>query len=144
MKKNQLKVCNHLLLLLMLLALATGLSLEFLHGQPLGIIPHVTVVWTHIAGAFLLVLLILRHVCLNWGGVRGWWQRLCKHRSAYMRWLALVFLALALTGLFAVPQWLLHGHSPLGGWHGKVGYAFALLILWHLWQHWRWYTVRRK
>ena len=46
---------------------------------------------------------------------------------------------LAMTGLASIPQWLIHGHSPIGGVHGKIGFLFILIAIIHTIRHRKWF-----
>ncbi|MGN1354163.1 MAG: hypothetical protein ACI4V2_04555 [Alloprevotella sp.] len=91
-----------------------------------------------------MVLLVICHLWLNWGNVARWWGRWWKHRSLWMKALYVCYLLCALMGVMATIQWLKHGHTGLGGWHGKVGFAVALFVVIHLAQRLSWYGKQMK
>lgn len=44
-----------------------------------------------------------------------------------------------LTGHAAIPQWLIHGHSPRGGIRGKKGFLFILIDIVYTIRHRKWF-----
>lgn len=144
MKKKHLLVCNKSLLLLMPLVIASSILQECLHGNAFCGLDNVVWTWLHVIVCFVFVMLIVWHVQLNWGGadcwdVRVWYSRFRKHHSKGFKITTVICLLTAITGLIAVPVWLLHGHSGFGGWHGKIGFLCLIMTLIHVIHHWKWY-----
>lgn len=79
------------------------------------------------------------HVWLNWNSVDKWYHRFRQHKSKEFKWTACTFLLTALSGLVAVPVWFLHGHTGIGGVHGKIGFVCAAFMLGHIVRRWNWY-----
>ena len=143
-KKNQFKVCNWCLLALTVIALASGIVLECLHGEPwLGISCEVFT-WLHIIACVCFMVLTLWHLWLHWRKVSEWWQRIVSHHSPGFKLTALFFLLTFLTGLVCIPLWIRCGHVGIGGWHGKLGFIAIILLLPHIKRHWYWYAGKRK
>lgn len=144
MNNKHLSICNKSLLLVLPIVVATGILLECLHGKPfcgLG-----CAVWTtlHAIAAILLLALTVWHVKLNWKNAGDWYSRFKQHHAKGFKCTIVVFLLTAATGLVCVPLWLTHGHTGLGGVHGKIGFVFALLILGHIKRHWQWYSGKSE
>lgn len=139
MKKRALSVCNRGLLLVMPVALASGIVLECLHGGPLWSKDNAVWTWLHVAFSSALLLLVVWHVALHWKSVGNWYKRYRQHRSRGFRWMAASFLLIVLTGISSVPFWMLHGHAGVGGVHGKIELVCAFFMLEHLVRHRRWY-----
>ncbi|MGN1264382.1 MAG: hypothetical protein ACI4UL_01055 [Muribaculaceae bacterium] len=73
-----------------------------------------------------------------------WRTRLKQHRSKVLKCTAVLMALTIVIGLMAFPQWLLHGHTGIGGIHGKFGYLAAIFVILHIATHWRWYIKKRK
>lgn len=144
MKKKSLNVCNHSLLVLFPLALITGILIECLQGAPLWGVGCVLITWLHIVSAMLMAVFVVWHLFLNWRSVSEWWMRLKKHRSKVLKCTAITMAMTIVMGFVAFPQWLLHGHTGIGGFHGKFGYLAAIFSILHIAAHWSWYTKKRK
>lgn len=140
MKKNYLLICNKSLLLLMPFVLASGVLLECLHGGSFCRLDNTCWVSLHIVLSMLLSLFVLWHVRLNWGNVCNWYMRLARHRSRGFRFTFIIFLLAVLTGLLSIASWLCYGHTPLGGWHGKIGLVCTFFMFGHTVRHRRWYS----
>ena len=139
MKKKALLVCNNGLLLVMPIAVASGVVLECLHGGPLCGLGNRVWTWLHILFSSALLLLVVWHVALHWKRMGNWYNGYRQHRSKGFKWMAASFLLMALTGISSVPFWMLHGHAGVGGVHGKIGLVCACFMLGHLIRHRRWY-----
>lgn len=135
MKKKFLLICNRSLLSVMPVAVASGVLLEWLHGCPFCGIGNAVWTWLHVVMSGTLLVLVLWHVHLNWHHAGRWYRRFREHRSMGFKCMAVFFLLAALTGLVSVPLWLSHGHSGIGGLHGKIGYVWALFALGHTIRH---------
>ena len=140
MKRNALRLCNHALLGLMPLSLASGLWLEYLQGEPFGATSNTLWVSIHLLVSLLMTLCVGWHLQLNWGTMQRWYNRFKTHHSKAIRFITIVFLLTTLTGIIAIPLWLAQGHTGLGGVHGKIGYLLALVLFLHTKKHWRWFS----
>lgn len=89
-------------------------------------------VWIHIAVGLTFFLLIVWHLQLHFQW-KGWLRKLIHPKAPLTRWMA-IFGALALiTSIAATTQFLINStHSPIGGWHGKIGLLFIVLIIIHI------------
>lgn len=144
MKKRLLLNINLFLLVITPFALSSGIMLEVAHGEGLGYMSNMLLTGWHIGLCVAMMLLVVCHLWLNWGNVARWWGRWWKHRSLWLKALYVCYLICALMGVMATIQWLKHGHTGLGGWHGKVGFAVALLVVIHLVQRLSWYGKQMK
>ena len=127
--KKRLRICNRTAAVASLLILASGIQLEINPAaSPLWI-------WIHIFIGIIFFAIIIAHLYLHFR-LSNWIDRLRRQKSAATRWLALLSLATALSAIAATCHWLTDfTHSPLGGLHGKIGFAMILLTTCH--------TVRR-
>lgn len=140
MKKKQLLICNRALLVLFPVEVSGGILLENLHGQPFCGLDMAVWTWWHVLLSIAMVVLVVWHLWLNWNKVGQWYKRLKKHRSKTFQCTAVIFLLTVLTGVAAFTFWLSHGHTGLGGIHGKIGFVCAFLLLWHIVGHRKWYA----
>lgn len=128
-------ICNRSLLAIVPIAVASGIALECLHGEALGLIGNEAIIQIHIAASAALTGLVAWHLQLNWGSVRSWLGRYRKHRSKVLKLTAIVFAITSITGAVSIPLWLHHGHFGFGGIHGKFGILSAILMLLHIAKH---------
>lgn len=137
---NRLKTCNHALLALVLPVLASSVILEASHGNPVFHLPFNFWVILHIIAVTVMSCLVIWHLRLNWGKVTEWKRKFSSKASRVSKTLCILIAATSLTGLAAIPQWLLHGHSTLGGVHGKIGFLFLIIAIFHTHHHGKWFT----
>ena len=126
---HKLRVCDWLLAILLPAVLASSIQLEATSSR--GILPVVI----HLIVAIPFMLLILRHIYLHFGW-KKWLTKFSKMKVAtrILWWLyALVFAS----GLAAAIHWLVtYSHAPIGGMHGKIGFAMILVAIGH--------TIKRR
>lgn len=139
MKKKHVLMCNRGLLFVFPIVLASGILLESLHGEPFCKIDNA--VWTgfHIGVSSLMLACVVWHIQLNWRSVGEWYGRYRTHCSKGFKCMAQFFLLTTITGLLTLPVWWIHGHTGMGGVHGKIGFVSALFMLLHIKKHWKWY-----
>ena len=129
-KATKLRACNWVLVALTVLMLASGLQLE-INGNA-GAVP----VWLHIVLGVAYTAGVVMHVYLHF----GWKKTISKFgklKSPVTRILAVIWAITTLTGFVAVVPWIAHGmHTGIGGWHGKIGFAFIIIAAGH--------TLKRK
>lgn len=140
MKRKYFLICNRSLLLFMPVAVASGILLECLHGRSLCQVDNAVFTWLHSIVSLIMSMLVVWHICLNWGRVSMWACRFQRHHSNGFRCMAVFFLLAVFTGVWSVPVWMLHGHGGIGGLHGKVGIVCAFPISGHVWKYRKWYA----
>lgn len=124
----KLRLCDWALVFATAAILASSIQLEATGSS------RISWVWIHIVIGSLFFANIIWHLYLhfNW---KAWGQRFRKLKSPLTRWLA-ILAALTLASAFAALfHWIGHAHSPVGAIHGKIGFLFLALAIWH--------TVRR-
>ena len=130
---TKLKVCNRWLAIALAAMLFSGLQLEATGGK------YAWSVWVHIVLGVLLTGLALYHIFLHYR-TSNWFSRFSKNRNTVTRILWWIFLLTAVSGIAATVQWLCEdGHSPLGGVHGKIGFAMVIFGVVHAARH-----IRRR
>lgn len=136
---NKLKICNISLLAITPAVLATSIILEASHGAALlGMSFNVWVI-LHLIAVLAMTGLVCWHMRMNWGKISGWAKKFTGKASGASKALAILIELTVLTGFFAIPQWLIYGHSTVGGIHGKIGFLFILVCLIHTIRHRKWF-----
>lgn len=124
-KATRLKTCNYTLLFLTIASLASSIQLEATHSE--GICP----VWLHIAVCLAFTIAVVWHLYLHFRW-KDWIGRLRSQKSPVTRWLAIFGLLTFITAVVAFIHWgITYTHSPIGGVHGKLGFAFLALSIGH-------------
>lgn len=132
-KTKRLSICNHLLLVITILMLASSIQLEITAGSI-----HFWV-WVHVILGLLFFGLISRHLYLHFKW-RNWLKVLWKQKRANTRWMTLFGILTLLTAIVATVGWLMSpAHTPLGAIHGKLGFIFIALALWHILKRMKYY-----
>lgn len=139
MKRNLRWICNWSLLLLLPCVVVSSLWLEFEQSSLGQASSRALSTWLHVVLTALLMLCVSIHLWLHWGHVRRWWGRMRNSSVKRPRGLSLFVFLTLLTGVASVPQWLVHGHTGLGGVHGKIGLIAGCLMLVHALKHRKWY-----
>lgn len=122
-----------MLLAVAVVMLASSLQLEVIAGQSMWW------VWVHIVSGTLFLVLILWHLQLHFQW-RNWFRLLWKQRSANMKWLTAVGILTFVTALVATAGWIASPeHSKIGAVHGKLGFLFIALAVWHTARRFRFY-----
>lgn len=142
MKRNKLYYCNVILLLVMPLAVATGIILEVSGGDAFYGIENHYLVNTHIILSFSLALLVLWHLYLHWGWIVNWAGKFTNIVRKPTKWLTVLLALAVLSGIVAMSQWFLHGHSGIGSIHGKIGFMGGFLMIMHVLKRRKWYVTR--
>jgi hypothetical protein len=123
---SKLKLCDWALLPVMSLILASGIQLEVTGGAERW------AVWVHIALGLVLMALAIWHVYLHYRR-SNWFARFSRNRHVATKILWWLFVVTALTGIAAMIHWFDgYSHSPLGGVHGKLGFAMAIVAVLHV------------
>lgn len=136
---NKLKICNISLLAITPAVLATSIILEASHGAPVFGLKFNLWVIIHLITVLAMTGLVCWHLRMNWGKISGWAKKFTGKASGASKALAILITFTALTGLAAIPQWLIHGHSTTGGIHGKIGFIFILIAIVHTIRHRKWF-----
>lgn len=129
-KSLKLRLCAWTLVALTLVMLASSIQLEIISGAiPAWVIFHILV------GAVFFAL-IGWHLQLHYQW-RNWLRLLWRQKSANTKWLTAIGLLTLLTAIIAIGGWIASlEHSKIGAVHGKLGFLFIALALWH--------TIRRR
>ena len=103
-------------------------------------------VWVilHLIAVLAMTGLVCWHLRMNWGRISGWAKKFTGKASGASKALAILIAFTALTGLAAIPQWMFHGHSTVGGIHGKIGFLFILVCLIHTIRHRKWFRKNKE
>lgn len=129
MKKiTKLKICNWALLPIALLMLVSGIQLEATGGRD------IVFVWIHIVIGIVFMAFCGWHIFLHYG-LGNWFARFRKNRSLVTKSLWWTAIVTFLSGVIATAHWMPNfQHSPIGGIHGKLGFAMIILAIAHILQ----------
>ena len=119
------------------LALLSSIQMEACGGTGLWGIPFPTWMYLHCILGLLMILLAVEHLYLHFGKKR--WLMKLRRLGGLSRWLCMVLALLAALSVIALGHTVVSmNHSPIGAVHGKVGFLFLALCLWHTVRHWGW------
>ena len=142
-KKTQSRICNWSLLVLAILMLASGIQMEACFGADfLGFSFPVYMVF-HVIVALLMTTTVIWHIWLHFS-----WKEWVKRFSALKRMdtkiLAAVAVLVLVSGIVALLVLLFNGmqHNGLGGVHGKIGFIFIAIGIYHIVRRVRFYKNR--
>ena len=132
-KKTQSRICNWSLLVLAILMLASGIQMEASFGADfLGFSFPVYMVF-HVIVALLMTTAVIWHIWLHFS-----WKEWVKRFSALKRMdtknLAVMAALVLVSGIVALLVLLFNGmqHNDVGGVHGKIGFGFVALGIYHI------------
>ena len=132
-KKTQSRICNWSLLVLAILMLASGIQMEATAGAVfLGISFPVYMVF-HVIIATLMTAAVSWHIWLHFSW-KEWVKRFSALKRTDTKILAIVAALVLVSGIVALLVLLFNGmqHNGVGGLHGKIGFAFLALGLYHI------------
>lgn len=66
-------------------------------------------------------------------------MRFAKNPNLSTRILWWVFLLTVASGIAAIAEWVVVGHTPVGGVHGKIGFVMVIVAIVHVAGH-----IRKK
>lgn len=136
-KLKKLKICDVSLLVAASVMLVSSVQLEVLSGEGL------LWVWMHVAVGAVFLVLIGWHLRLHspW---KRWDSLLWKGKPAPMKWLTAAGLLTLVTAVPATAGWIASPvHSKIGAVHGKFGFLFVALAMWHTARRIRFYKGLR-
>lgn len=136
-KLKKLKICDVSLLVAASVMLVSSVQLEVLSGEGL------LWVWMHVAVGAVFLVLIGWHLRLHspW---KRWDSLLWKGKPALMKWLTAAGLLTLMTAVPATAGWIASPvHSKIGAVHGKFGFLFVALAMWHTARRIRFYKGLR-
>ncbi|WP_286085306.1 hypothetical protein [Duncaniella freteri] len=124
-KSKKLSICNWSLIILTIIITISSIQLESTHSQD------EQWIWFHIVAGTMFVTAIIWHLYLhfNW---KSWIKCLHKQKSLSTRWLAAFGALTFLSAVATLVHWFAtYTHSPIGGIHGKFGFVFLILSIFH-------------
>ncbi len=137
-KAKKLKLCDWLLLVTMILMFVSSIHLEATGSRGLWW------VWAHITVGLCFFSGIIGHLYFHFGW-KSWAHKLRKQKSPVTRWLAVLALLTAMSAIMTFLHWAdSYVHSPIGGVHGKIGFAFIVLAIGHTIKRIKFYKPKKK
>lgn len=132
-KQQKLKVCDWILLIVTVLILLSSIQLEIIAGSS------ITWVWMHIIVGTMFFVLIGWHLQLHFQW-RNWFLLLCKQKLKNTKWLTIIGILTIITAVMSTIGWIISpDHSKIGAVHGKFGFLFVVLVLWHIFHRLKFY-----
>lgn len=132
-KLRKLKVCDWMLLIIIVLMLSSSIQLEITAGS--GIIW----VWAHIFVGVMFFVLIGWHLQLHFQW-RNWFRLLWKQKLKNTKWLTIIGILTIITAVISTIGWIVSpDHSKIGAVHGKLGFLFVALTLWHIFRRFKFF-----
>lgn len=138
MKKRYLYKINVVLLVLLLPALVSSLLQEFLRGANLHCLTNSTLTIMHLIVCVPMLLFVGVHLWANCGKITQWFAKIHRQK-AQTQWLFWLSVLTFVSGVAAMVVYFSHGHTPIGGIHGKIGFAALALMIWHTYRRLKWY-----
>ena len=142
-KKTQSRICNWSLLVLAILMLTSGIQMEASFGADfLGISFPVYMVF-HVVVALLMTAAVIWHIWLHFSW-KEWVKRFSALKRADTKILAIVTALVLVSGIVALLVLLFNGmqHNGVGGVHGKIGFIFIAIGIYHIVRRVRFYKNR--
>jgi len=131
MKKQSLYIIDVILSIMLIIVLASSIVNEILGGSSLGCISNMSVTLFHIVVCLILMSLVFIHIKAHYGNLSRWLTCLKKGKMQNRVIFVLCTITL-LSGIAATVLFFSHGHTPLGGIHGKVGLVALAFMIFHL------------
>ena len=132
-KKTQSGICNWSLLVLATLILVSGIQMEASFGADfLGISFPVYMVF-HVLVALLMTAAVIWHIWLHFSW-KEWVKRFSSLKRTDTKILAVMSALALVSGIAALLVLLFNGmqHNGVGGVHGKIGFGFVALGIYHI------------
>lgn len=140
-KKTQYSVCNWSLLIFSILMLISGIQMEASFGADFLGISFPVYMGFHVIVALLMTAAVIWHIWLhfNW---KEWVKRFYALKRVDTEILAIVAVLVLVSGIVALLVLFFNGmqHNGVGGVHGKIGYVFLAVGLYHIIKRIRFYT----
>lgn len=132
-KQQKLNVCDWILLIVTVLILLSSIQLEIIAGSS------IIWVWAHIIVGTMFFVLIGWHLQLHFQW-RNWFRLLWKQKLKNTKWLTIIGILTIMTALISTIGWIVSpDHSKIGSVHGKFGFLFVVLVLWHIFRRLKFY-----
>lgn len=132
-KQQKLKVCDWILLIITVLILLSSIQLEIIACSS------ITWVWMHIIVGTMFFVLIGWHLQLHFQW-RNWFRLLWKQKLKNTKWLVAIGILTIVTAVISTIGWVVSPeHSKIGAVHGKFGFLFVALVLWHIFRRLKFY-----
>lgn len=134
-KQRKLKACDWLLLIVTVLILSSSIQLEITSGS--------SKFWVcmHIVLGTAFFVMIGWHLQLHFQW-RNWFLLLCKQKLKNTKWLTVIGILTIITAVISTVGWIISpDHSKIGAVHGKFGFLFIALALWHIFRRLKYYRT---
>ena len=140
-KNEQLKLCNSALMVISIFMLISSIQMEALAGDDLLGISFTTLTFIHAGIGVIMFALVAWHLYLHFGSVA--WIAKLKKSPRLTKALAIFGAVCLASGIFILAYMLKYfEHNLVGAIHGKIGFVFLALGLFHIIKHWGWIKKR--
>lgn len=129
-KRTKMRICDRSLIVTLVLMLASSVQMEATEGE------YRTWAWIHIILGVIFLTGVGWHLFehFRW---KNWITMILKQKAVATRWLGIFYALTLVTAIMVLVYWLrVYSHSPLGGWHGKIGFVFLAICIGH--------TIKRR
>ena len=132
-KKTQSRICNWSLLVFAILMLASGIQMEASFGADFLGISFPVYMAFHVVVALLMTAAVIWHIWLHFSW-KEWVKRFNTLKRKDTKILAVVAMLVIVSGIAALLDLLFNGmhHGTVGGVHGKIGFGFVALGIYHI------------
>ena len=127
MKKHTLYIIDIILSILLVVVLVSSIINEVLGGSSLAALSNTSITVFHISVCLVLMTLAFIHIKAHYANLSRWINCLKKGKMQTR----VVFILCAMTLVTGIASFS-HGHTPLGGVHGKIGFVALALMILHL------------
>lgn len=136
-KIKKLRLCDLLLMPITILVLLSSIQMEVCGGEGLFGLPFSFWMYLHCILGTLMFVLVVEHLYLHLG--KSKWLTKVKRLKRLTKWLCAIFaILLVISVVVFVRIIVLTTHSPIGAVHGKIGFLFLILCIWHTAKRWEW------
>jgi len=131
MNKITLYIIDIILTVLAILILATSILQEILGGESLEWLQFRSLVLTHVILSLSLLTMSYIHIREHFNRRIRFAEMLSK-LNKHTKWLFVLSLITLATGIVSTFVYFNHGHTAIGGIHGKIAFVAIALMLGHL------------
>lgn len=131
MKKHTLYIIDIILSILLVVVLVSSIINEVLGGSSLAALSNTSITIFHISVCLVLMTLAFIHIKAHYANLSRWIN--CLKKGKMQTRVVFILCAMTLvTGIASMVVYFGHGHTPLGGVHGKIGFVALALMILHL------------
>lgn len=131
MSRHTLFVIDVILTILAIPVLATSVIQEILGGESLAWLPFSLLVLVHVFMSLSLLTMSYIHIREHFIGKNGILE-MYSRLNRQTKWLFVLAAITLLSGIVSTFVYFNHGHTPIGGIHGKLAFLAIAFMIGHL------------